>query len=772
MAPLKAGRYELQDELGRGAMGVVYKAFDPMIGRTVAVKTMKLTEEGSGMARPELVARFQTEARAAGQLVHPNIVIIYDAGETEGLYFITMEYVEGRSLQWLMDQKQPFPLPRVMRIMGQVCSALEFAHQRNVVHRDVKPANIVLAADDTVKVTDFGTAKILQLGTTQSGTIVGTPSYMSPEQIKGKPIDGRADVFSLGVILYELVTGEKPFPGESITTVIYKIVNEEPISPRELDSSVHPGLSAVVAKALAKEPDARYQSCKELMQDLLNYRAFGSPAGSPADSGATVVVLGRPGPSMPPPPPSLPAPSKTGTLSGMPSFVEPSATPRAPLPVPPAGKDEAAVNVVAPRLMPGASSLPSLMATSFGAATPLAEPQPQSQSRPLLVVMLIALLVFGGYLIWPTLQDVYFRSQPPSVTSPAGEPAPPPEKAAEPQPSKPAEEKGAEATSKESKTVPAAETKAIVPPAKKESSASAKVEPAALALRIERQLAKAGLANHVKVEVRDNVVRFTGSPNPRERRRLQQMGKQWAVPAGISVEYAFDALDESISEVQPKTAPGKGEIEVLTDISGASAILIGPDGKSDQCRTPCRFEDLVPGRYALEVTKDGFRTEKRIVQLARGAIKPVNISLQAGAARLEIVSRPPGADILINGQRQGRQTPATVSVAPGSYRIGVQKPGFALYEESVKISADELKKLNVSLAEQRKGNGWVDIRSVPPGADILIDGTNTGQKTPARIELPSGQYTLMLYLAPRPAVREAITVQPGQTVQVYKNLSQ
>jgi hypothetical protein len=524
----------------------------------------------------------------------------------------------------------------------------------------------------------------------------------------------------------------------------------------------------VVTKALAKEPDARYQSCKELMQDLLNYRALGGPAGSPGDFGATVVVVGRPGPSIPPPPPPEPAPSKTGTLSGMPSLMEPSAVPKAAPPEPPAAKEEAAVTVVAPRLMPGASSLPSLTATSYGAAAPPAEPQ----SRALLVVVLIALLAFGGYLIWPTLHDVYFRSQPSPVAKPGGEPAPPPEKTAEPQPSKSADEKGAEVTGKESKPVPAAETKAIAPPAKKEPPASVKAEPADLALRIERQLAKAGLATHVKVEVRDNVVRFTGSPNPRERRKLQQMGKQWAVPAGISVEYAFDTLAESSPEVQPKTAPGMGEIEVLTDISGASAVLIGPDGKSDQCRTPCRFEDLVPGRYALEVTKDGLRTEKRILQLARGAIKPVNISMQAGTARLEIVSRPPGADILINGQRQGRQTPATVSVAPGNYRIGVQKPGFALYEESLKINADELKKLNVSLAEQRKGNGWVDIRSVPPGADILIDGTNTGQKTPAKIELPSGQYTLMLYLAPRPAVRETITVQPGQTVQVYRNLSQ
>jgi serine/threonine protein kinase len=770
MAAMKAGRYELQDELGRGAMGIVYRAFDPMIGRTVAVKTMKLTEAGSGLPRPELVTRFQTEARAAGQLVHPNIVIIYDAGENDGLYFITMEFVEGRSLQSLIDQKQPFPLPRVMRIMGQVCSALEFAHQRNVVHRDVKPANIVLAADDTVKVTDFGTAKILQLGTTQSGTIVGTPSYMSPEQIKGRPIDGRADVFSLGVILYELVTGEKPFPGESITTVIYKIVNEEPIPPRELDSSVHPGLNAVITKALAKEPEARYQSCKELMQDLLNYRAFGSPAGAPAEYGATVVVVGRQSPAAaPPPPPPEPAPSKTGTLSGMPTLSAPPAAPKAPLPAPPAAVAETPTSVGAPRFSPGASSLPSLTS----AASEDADAQPQkSESRPVLVVLLLVMLAIGFYLIWPTLNDVFFRQNSSQVESIPVKPEQPAQKTPETPPAKSAEVvKGTEAPAKESKAAPHPEAKPSAPPLKKETVAESKTVLAGVALRFERQLVRAGLAPQVKVDVHDNVLRFTGSPNPRQRRRLEQMVSQLAVPAGVSVEYAFNALDESGNDAEPKTAPGMGEIEVITDINGAAAVLTGPGGKSDQCRTPCRFEDLVPGRYALEVSKDGYRTEKRILQLARGAIKPVNISLQVGAARLEIVSKPSGADILINGQRQGRQTPATVPVVPGSYRIGLQKPGFAPYEESMTISADELKKLNVTLGEQRKGNGWIDIKSVPPGADILIDGTNTGQKTPAKIELPSGQYTLMLYLSAHPAVRETITILPGQTVQVYKSLS-
>src|ERR1700731_2009186 len=278
----KAGRYEIVGELGRGAMGVVYRAVDPVIGRTVAVKTIKLSAEGTGLTRPELLARFQTEAREAGVLTHPNIVVVFDAGEEEGLYYITMELVEGKSVQALLDAGHAFPLPRVLRIMEQTCNALHFAHERNVVHRDIKPANIMLTGDDTVKVTDFGTAKILQFGTVQqTAHVMGTPSYMSPEQVKGRAVDGRSDIFSLGVMLYEMLTGEKPFPGQSITTVIYKIVNEEPIPPRTLNPSLHQGLSAIVMRALAKDPELRYQSCRELLEDLRNYRALVPAEPSP-----------------------------------------------------------------------------------------------------------------------------------------------------------------------------------------------------------------------------------------------------------------------------------------------------------------------------------------------------------------------------------------------------------------------------------------------------------------------------------------------------------
>src|SRR5262249_29985622 len=287
----KAGRYEIQGELGRGAMGVVYKAVDPVIGRTVAVKTLRLSEEGTGLSRPELLNRFQTEARAAGLLTHPNIVVVFDAGEEDGLYYITMELVEGKSLQARLDSGQAFPLARVLRIMEQTCSALQFAHERSIVHRDIKPANLMLTADDTVKITDFGTAKILQFGTVQqTAHVMGTPSYMSPEQVKGRVVDGRSDIFSLGVMLYEMITGEKPFPGQNITTVIYKIVNEDPVPPRTIDPTIHHGLSAVVMKALAKDPAERYQSCKEMLEDLKNYRSLAA-AENPS---STVVLSGSP----------------------------------------------------------------------------------------------------------------------------------------------------------------------------------------------------------------------------------------------------------------------------------------------------------------------------------------------------------------------------------------------------------------------------------------------------------------------------------------------
>ena len=366
----KAGRYELIEEIGRGTMGVVYRANDPVIGRPVAVKTMRLASADSGLSHEELLARFQTEARAAGRLTHPNIVVVYDAGEEDGLLYITMELIEGPSLQALIEARQAFPLPRILRLMEQACSALDFAHQHKIVHRDIKPANLMLTPDETLKITDFGTAKILQFGAMQTAQIIGTPSYMSPEQIKGRPVDGRSDIFSLGVVLYELVTGQKPFPGDSVTTVIYKIVNEDPVSPQELDSSIHPGLAAVIAKALAKPVEQRFQSCREFIEALQNYDQYRD-----ASTEATMILPGPPGASMP-----RVAAQTTRT-----------APPRA---VATTGTGARAVN---------AAQAPQ-WTTSEAAPT-------KRRGSALLAIFLLAVIGVAGYRVLPAVREIWQRSE-------------------------------------------------------------------------------------------------------------------------------------------------------------------------------------------------------------------------------------------------------------------------------------------------------------------------------------------------------------------------
>ena len=266
-------------------MGVVYQGFDPVIGRTVAIKTM-LTEGLAPAEFEDFKARFQREAQAAGMLNHPNIVTVYDFGEDSGVLYLAMEFLEGRSLQDIVEEEGVLPVERIIPVYEQVCGALDLAHTHKIIHRDVKPANIMILNSGIVKMTDFGIAKMLATGMTQAGQILGTPNYMSPEQVRGRQIDGRSDIFSLGVILYELVTGEKPFGGQNITTVIYRIINENPIPPRELDSTIHPGLSYVIQKALAKSPEERYQTCREFADDLKNYRKLGG-AVAPSE---TVVV--------------------------------------------------------------------------------------------------------------------------------------------------------------------------------------------------------------------------------------------------------------------------------------------------------------------------------------------------------------------------------------------------------------------------------------------------------------------------------------------------
>jgi serine/threonine-protein kinase len=260
----KFGRFEVQKELGKGAMGVVYLGKDPKIGREVAIKTMALSQEFEPEELVEVKERFFREAETAGRLSHPNIVTIYDTGEEHDFCYIAMELLKGGDLAPYVKQGNLLPPEKVVSIVARVADALGYAHRQGVVHRDIKPANMMYDPDtDTLKVTDFGIARLTDSSKTKTGMVLGTPSYMSPEQLAGQKIEGRSDLFSLAVSLYQMLCGKLPFQGESMAQLMFKIANEAPADIRTINSQVPAGLVAFLGRALAKNPDERFQTGEE-----------------------------------------------------------------------------------------------------------------------------------------------------------------------------------------------------------------------------------------------------------------------------------------------------------------------------------------------------------------------------------------------------------------------------------------------------------------------------------------------------------------------------
>jgi len=320
----KIGKYNITGEIGRGAMGIVYKGEDPVIGRPVAIKTIRFDTLTLAKEQENAQRRFMREARSAGSLSHPNIVTIYDVGEDEGLTYIVMEFIEGQSLEELITAGQRFSMDEIIAIMAQIGDALDFAHSKGIVHRDIKPGNILLDLAGRPHIVDFGIARISSSTMTQTSMVMGTPFYMSPEQISGKKVDNRADIFSLGAVLYEMLTLQKAFPGDSITTVIYKIVNEHPVPARHFQQDLPDGLDHILHTALAKDSSQRYSSCTEMVQDLQNYPAY---AGMVPDTPSPPQVI----------PPPMPGKTqkklrRTGVPSvAKPAFEEPREKSRKPL---------------------------------------------------------------------------------------------------------------------------------------------------------------------------------------------------------------------------------------------------------------------------------------------------------------------------------------------------------------------------------------------------------------------------------------------------------
>ena len=688
MSLQKVGRYEIVEELGRGAMGLVYKALDPTIGRTVALKTMRL--DVHGLETEDMLRRFKNEARAAGLLNHPNIVTIYDAGEDQGIFYIAMEFIEGTTLHAVLTERRVLPPEEVIEISRQACNGLDYAHFHSIVHRDIKPANIMITPNGTVKIMDFGIAKAGG-GVTNTGQVLGTPNYMSPEQVKGKTLDGRSDLFSFGVILYEMITGEKPFVGQNVTTIIYKIVNESPIAPRDLDVTVHPGLSSVVTKVLAKAPDDRYQSGAALMSDLEKYKSVGSNLGAtavlPASAAASQAELTL----------VLPA---TGAVAEM------AATQRV---------SAGAAAATAPAKTPGKPMMVEKPGT-----TVIETHKIRLLIGAMIAIFLLAVAIagFGYYQHRVALKDKAsadatlkvdktIKEATPQIVVPAPVPDPTPETEANPA-------KQSAQTPDKSKT-----PKPLVA-AVKASSSPNKVFSHQAELRL------GSTPDGAKVEVDG-----WSEPNWVTPFKASNLGAGPHTVVFVKPGYIEETRKVEVDAgkslaVSVQLNPTVSSVLVTSNPSGANIWI---DGKDTGKTTPAPII-VEKGSHSITVRKQGFKDVSTSEVLAEGQTlnySPVLLpnttvaemeeegqghggnwlkrtfggeTIPEGKGLVHIRTLPKGATISVDGKVAAKKTDVHWPVDPGTYEIVLQKEGYKPVHRTIRVELGKLKNVDEVLEKQ------------------------------------------------------------------------
>jgi serine/threonine-protein kinase len=545
--------------------------------------------------------RLLREARSAGMLSHPSIVTIYDVEQQDDLAFIAMEYVDGPTLDQILSSSRAIDPERMFRLLSQTAAALDYAHQKGIVHRDIKPANIMIATDGTAKITDFGIAKVnTSEQLTMTGSIVGTPHYMSPEQVQGQPVDGRSDQFSLAVIAYEMLTGEKPYSGEHLTTVVYKIVAEEPRPARSLNASLSAPIEDVLRRGLAKRPEDRYNTCLEFVRSLEKACAA-SRAWKPLARGG---ALNEP------------------TMGIGPRGVN----------LPPARKPRRS------DATGGAGERSKLGFLPFLAA----------------ILMAAALLALIGWQAAPWL-------------TPGG---------------RGGAAAGRKASTDTTQTTATAEAKRPAP-----------LQPASLPT--------------APSPVADN----KPSPMPAAPVSETKPAEETAGESAKAPDVAAKPLDETaeapvtappqppvtppIRRAPPAVPPEPAAVTVITSPAGATATL---DGRRETaCSTPCALE-AAPGHHTISIVMAGFQAEHRDVAVGSGPFELPMVILRAVQGTLWVTSSPPGAAITINGKRFPQITPAQIPLAPGSYRVVVEKNG-AQSASTLDLRNGETKLLKVSLGQ-------------------------------------------------------------------------
>ncbi len=617
------GRYQIIERIGRGAMGVVYRALDPRIGRTIAVKSIRLGEISDASELKRLRDRLEREARSAGALSHPNIVTIYDILEEEKLIHLFMEYVNGPSLEKMLNEHRLPSKELTLSFLRQVGSALDYAHKVGIVHRDVKPSNLMLhfekgTGEQLAKVTDFGVAKFVSQQMTQAGSMMGTPNYMAPEQIEGNTITGETDQFALASVAYEILTGRKPFSADYLPTLFFKIVRENPPAADQVNPTLSPEINHVLQRGLAKIPAERFESCSAFVSALVSaceahpdwappYRLGAITAPAPEENnGATITTANTP----------ISAPNEPSRFSFQDFQREKEA---AALPVSsPAPIEEVQpvpFEVAAPPASPDVSAItPSYELPAGRRRSWEDEPEP---SRPAWRKFAIAVLIFALAGIAYSVYRNSFLSDAPNETTQSTAPSPAVKQEIPP----------------DSVHVPARNTKESVLGS---SSNSAR--------------------NHAPA----------GRPLPSQ-------------PSIVAKPNSLPSDAEQTPSLNKRSSEEPVEVQFTSDpVPGRVTV---DNNQARTCFTPCVIM-LMPGRHTLTVSAPNYGLARRIIQVPDQRSVYVPLSQEIGIIQVDSV--PSGSKVFVDGRETG-QTPTTLKLTAGPHQIRLAN-GPRSHQETIEVN--------------------------------------------------------------------------------------
>lgn len=642
------GRYEIERELGRGAMGIVYLARDTRLGRAVALKTIRLSDFADDQKLKRLRERLIREAQSAGSLSHENIVTIYDVEERDDISYISMEFVEGESLERALEQRRELSREKLLSLLRQMAGGLDFAHSRGIVHRDIKPANVMVNHLGRVKITDFGVAKITYATSmTQGGTMLGTPDYMSPEQIDGGAVDGRADQFSLAVIAFELLTGEKPFAADSLAALFYRIAHESAPDATLLNPSLSAEIGEVLAKAMAKKAEARFSTCMGFV-DALTDACRRSPGWHALPRGMSQTL-----PTAHDTPPVAEAVRET-----IPAAAPPVMPPVAPAPreLPPLGGGTPAAEAGFITGTATAETVGSGLGTeSRDWLARLEEEERASRSRKRrgLVLAIFAFLMLGG-----ALAAAYYWLGGSVVNAPVTPPTD--EVAGRPSATGNGTSPGGTESPEENAASSAGTT---------ESTDGDPREPGGETGDTSAAAADSGAAD----------------PGPET---SQASSPAPAEPAPVAAP---------AKPVERPVSPPRERLTTVRFMSEPPGATVTVDATPRlSCETPCSLE-LSVGRHTYSARRSGYRNEIRLVEVGSYG-STVNVRMQPVVGMVRVNSTPIGASVSLNGERQSGTTPMTLRLTPGRYRIVVERNGRSV-ERNITVQEDALIQLSADLPE-------------------------------------------------------------------------